>query len=344
MNPETVEAPLLRVKDLRKTYRARGRKGGVVNAVDGVTFDVERGKTFALVGESGCGKSTTGRAIVQLEQSDSGTVIYDGEDIGLLPKSERKHMRRRIQMIFQDPYSSLNPHKTVEQILVTPLAVHGLAKGRRSERAAELLEIVGLDPSHLSRLPRDFSGGQRQRIGIARALAVEPELLVCDEPVSALDVSVQAQVLNLLVKLQDDLGLTYVFISHDLSVVHHLADHVGVMYAGAIVETAPTDQLFSRPLHPYTKALLSAIPDPDPTHKGERIILGGEIRQSEVSGCRFSGRCPSAQAICHTDAPPVTTIETGREVACHFWKELSTEPTSLARAAHESKNMESNLD
>jgi peptide/nickel transport system ATP-binding protein/oligopeptide transport system ATP-binding protein len=331
MSGDISEAPLLQVTDLRKSYRARGSGGGVVRAVDGVTFSVRRGTTFALVGESGCGKSTTGRAIVQLERSDSGTVIYDGEDIGSLPKSERKHMRRRVQMIFQDPYSSLNPHKTVEQILVAPLIVHGLAKGRRRERAAELLEIVGLDPTHLSRFPRDFSGGQRQRIGIARALAVEPELLVCDEPVSALDVSVQAQVLNLLVQLQEDLGLTYVFISHDLSVVNHLADRVGVMYAGAIVESASTEELFSNPTHPYTKALLSAIPDPDPTHKGERIILGGEVRNSASTGCRFSGRCPSVQSICLTEAPPVTVTETGREVACHFWDVPTGRPAERQR-------------
>ena len=318
---------LLRVENLVKHFPIRqhvfGRQTAVVHAVDGLNFELNAGDTMALVGESGCGKSTVGRLLLRLLEATSGTVWFDGEDLMRLAPEQLRARRREMQMIFQDPYSSLNPRMTVEQTLVEPLALHGLARGRQRERAAELLNLVGLAPQYLQRYPHEFSGGQRQRIGIARALAVEPRLIVCDEAVSALDVSIQAQVVNLLQDLQRKLGLAYVFIAHDLAVVKHIASHVAVMYLGQIVEHADKRSLFAQPRHPYTQALLSAIPIPEPGIRRERVLLQGDVPNpiDPPSGCRFRTRCPHARARCAEEAPALRTLE-GHSVACHFWEDL----------------------
>ena len=319
---------LLRAESLVKHFPIGGnwfgRKRAVVHAVDGVSFGLQAGDTMALVGESGCGKSTVGRLVLRLLEPTSGKVWLDGEDLTALPAAELRAKRRELQMIFQDPYSSLNPRMTIEQTISEPLALHGLAEGRHRDRAAELLDLVGLAPQYLQRFPHEFSGGQRQRIGIARALAVEPRVVVCDEPVSALDVSIQAQIINLLQDLQRRFGMAYIFIAHDLAVVKHIASHVAVMYLGHIVEYADKRSLFASPRHPYTQALLSAIPLPQPGLRRERMLLQGDVPNpiTPPSGCRFRTRCPYARERCAEEVPALRDSG-GHTVACHFWEEIA---------------------
>jgi len=318
---------LLRVEDLKMHFPIyRGvfqRKVGAVRAVDGVTFDVKRGETLGLVGESGCGKSTTGRTILQLYKPTGGDVHFEGSDLQKLKGEEMRHMRRKMQMIFQDPYASLNPRMTVGQLVGEPLMVHNVATGTEiTERVAHLLEIVGLNPAFYTRYPHEFSGGQRQRIGVARALALQPSFIICDEPISALDVSIQAQVVNLLEELQEQFNLTYLFIAHDLSMVKHISDRVAVMYLGVFVELAGRDELYAEPLHPYTQALLSAVPIPDPIadSKRQRTILEGDVPSpaNPPSGCRFRTRCPIAEARCADSRPEFREVKPGHFVACHL--------------------------
>ncbi|HEX9077464.1 MAG TPA: dipeptide ABC transporter ATP-binding protein [Anaerolineae bacterium] len=318
---------LLQVKGLKKYFPiTQGiliqRKVADVKAVDGLDFDIERGETLGLVGESGCGKSTTGRTILQLYRPTAGDVFFQGKDLAKLKGEELRKMRRYMQMIFQDPYASLNPRMTVGDIIGEPLEVHNIAKGKeKKDRVQELLQIVGLNPYFINRYPHEFSGGQRQRIGVARALAVNPDFIVCDEPISALDVSIQAQIINLLEELQSKFNLTYLFIAHDLSVVRHISDRVAVMYLGKIVELTDRTSLYSNPLHPYTKALLSAVPIPDPVveEKRERIILVGDVPSpvNPPSGCRFHTRCPLAIDICKQVDPEFRDVGGRHFVACH---------------------------
>jgi oligopeptide transport system ATP-binding protein len=315
---------ILSVKNLVKHFPiTKGfifqKQVGAVRAVDDVSFDIRQGETLGLVGESGCGKTTTGRVILRLMEATSGEVNFQGQDIFKLGKEELRRMRRDMQIIFQDPYSSLNPRMTVGDIIGEPLEIHKLARGRdKVRRVQELLEIVGLSPYHVNRYPHEFSGGQRQRIGIARALAVNPKLIICDEPVSALDVSIQAQVINLLEELQREFKLTYLFIAHDLSVVKHISDRIAVMYLGKIVELAPADQLFENPQHPYTEALLSAVPIPDPEVRRERIILPGDVPSpvNPPSGCRFHTRCNYVQPSCKTQDPGFAKVLEEHWLAC----------------------------
>ena len=319
-----MSAPLLSVRGLTKRFPIRGgvlrREVAAVHAVDGVSFDVGPGETLGLVGESGCGKSTTGRCILRLIEPSDGTVWFEGRDVMQMNGEALRRLRREMQIIFQDPFASLNPRHTVGGIVGEALVIHGLAKGRRDERVVELLELVGLRADHRSRFPHEFSGGQRQRIGIARALAVEPKLIVCDEPVSALDVSVQAQVINLLEELSARLGLAYLFIAHDLSVVEHISDRVAVMYLGRVVEIADARALYDNPRHPYTEALLSAVPIPDPKLRRKRIILKGDVPNpvNPPPGCHFHTRCPIAVARCAVDVPGLEQKRDGHWAACHL--------------------------
>lgn len=318
---------LVQVRGLKKYFPiTQGiliqRKVADVKAVDGLDFEIERGETLGLVGESGCGKSTTGRSILQLYRPTAGEVLFEGKDLAKLQGEDLRKMRRNMQMIFQDPYASLNPRMTVGDIIGEPLEVHNIAKGKeKKERVQELLQIVGLNPYFVNRYPHEFSGGQRQRIGVARALAVQPDFIVCDEPISALDVSIQAQIINLLEELQTKFNLTYLFIAHDLSVVRHISDRVAVMYLGKIVELTDRYALYNNPLHPYTKALLSAVPIPDPNieEKRERIILVGDVPSpvNPPQGCRFHTRCPLAIDICKRVDPEFRDVGANHRVACH---------------------------
>jgi peptide/nickel transport system ATP-binding protein/oligopeptide transport system ATP-binding protein len=319
---------LVEVRDLVKHFPIKKgillqRQVGAVKAVDGVTFDVVQGETLGIVGETGCGKSTTARLVCRLLDPTSGTITFDGLDVGAQQGDALKALRREMQMVFQDPYSSLNPRKSVGSIIADPFVIHGLyaGQGERKRRVQDLMDRVGLNPEHYNRYPHEFSGGQRQRIGVARAIALEPKLLIADEPVSALDVSIQAQVLNLLRELQRDLGLTLVFIAHDLSVVRHMCDRVAVMYLGKIVELAPSDILYTTPRHPYTGALLSAVPVPDPEGgKRERQLLSGDVPSpaNPPSACRFHTRCPKAQTRCSDQEPLLERKSGGGVAACHY--------------------------
>ncbi len=317
---------LLEVRNLVKHFRIGGGlfggRPGLVRAVDGVSFTIQRGETLGLVGESGCGKTTTGRCILQLERPTSGEVRFEGRELTTLRPAQLRAVRRRIQVIFQDPYSSLNPRMTVGQIIGEPIAVHGIvtSAAARRDRVRDLLRRVGLSPKHDSRYPHELSGGQRQRVGIARALAVEPALIICDEPVSALDVSIQAQIINLLEDLQSEFGLTYLFIAHDLAVVRHISDRVAVMYLGKIVEVSDRKTLYDDPLHPYTRALLSAVPIPDPALEAERerVVLRGEVPSplNPPSGCVFHPRCPIAVERCRSVIPELREVKPGHWAAC----------------------------
>jgi len=323
--PQSPE-PLLQVENLVKHFSLRGgilsREVAKVHAVDGVSFDLGKGETLGLVGESGCGKSTTGRCVLRLIEPTGGDVWFEGQNVTKLGKSELRALARDMQIIFQDPYASLNPRMTVGAIIGEALIIHKLTKSQKEfeDRIVELLETVGLNADHMRRFPHEFSGGQRQRIGIARALAVSPKLIICDEPVSALDVSIQAQVINLLEDLQEKFGLAYLFIAHDLSVVEHISRRVAVMYLGRIVEVATSRDLYSKPLHPYTEALLSAVPIPDPTLKRARIRLEGDVPSpiDPPKGCHFHTRCPIKKPICSEMTPPLKKAGDGHFVACHL--------------------------
>ncbi len=319
--------PLVQVHGLKKHFPVKkgvfSRVVAQVRAVDGVSFAVNKQETLGLVGESGCGKTTVGRTLLRLLEPTGGKVTFGGESVFDLDKTALRQMRRRMQIIFQDPYASLNPRMTVEQIVGEGMAIHGMANGgERRDRVVAMLKRVGLQPEHLTRYPHEFSGGQRQRIGIARALILNPEFVVCDEAVSALDVSIQAQIINLLEELQAEMKLSYLFIAHDLNVVRHISDHVAVMYLGKIVEYAATEELFNSPLHPYTQALLSAIPVPDPQTKRKRIILPGNVPSpiNPPSGCPFHPRCPVAEERCKTEVPEWREVKPGHWVACHLAK------------------------
>ena len=333
MAVESVTAEkLLEVKNLKMYFPiTQGillqRKVGDVRAVDDISFFIRKGETLGLVGESGCGKSTTGRSILQLYRPTGGSVKFGETELTSLKGEDLRKMRRRMQMIFQDPYASLNPRMTVGDIIGEPLDIHHLARGKvRQERVQELLRRVGLNPYFANRYPHEFSGGQRQRIGVARALAVEPEFIVCDEPVSALDVSIQAQIINLLEELQGEFGLTYLFIAHDLSVVRHISDRVAVMYVGKMVELADRNALYQKPLHPYTKALMSAVPVPDPEVEArrQRVILTGDVPSpvNPPSGCRFNPRCRYAKDECSKSEPQFKEVERDHWVACHYWDQI----------------------
>jgi oligopeptide transport system ATP-binding protein len=324
-----MEDNILEVNNLKKHFPITGgifkRQVDSVKAVDGLNFNVKRGETLGVVGESGCGKSTMGKVLLRLLDATEGEVRFEGQDIHKFEKKELRELRKEMQMIFQDPYASLNPRMTVGEIVGEPLDIHNLATGKEKQaRVRELLDMVGLSPQHAQRYPHEFSGGQRQRIGIARALAVDPQVIVCDEPVSALDVSIQAQVINLMEDLQEELGLTYVFIAHDLSVVRHISDRVAVMYLGKIVELTDKDKLYDTPKHPYTKALLSAIPIPDPQQDREKIILEGDVPSpiNPPSGCYFHTRCPFAEEKCKEEEPAFEEQGDNHFAACHFTDKL----------------------
>jgi oligopeptide transport system ATP-binding protein len=323
---EFMTEPLLKVENLKKHFPITGgilgRPVSSVKAVDGVSFTVNKGETLGIVGESGCGKSTTGRMLMRLIDPSEGKVTFEDRELTSLSNSEMRKIRREMQMVFQDPFASLNPRHTVEQILEEPLKVHGMGSAKeRKKRVHELLNIVGLSSYHAKRYPHQFSGGQRQRIGIARALMTKPKLIIADEPVSALDVSIQSQVLNLMQDLQKEFGLTYIFIAHDLGVVRHISDRVGVMYLGKMVELSNSETLYEKPLHPYTQALLSAVPVPDPDFKRETILLQGDIPSpsNPPSGCTFHTRCPHATEICKQKVPEFKEHQPGHYVACHLY-------------------------
>ncbi|HDX9614278.1 TPA: ABC transporter ATP-binding protein [Bacillus toyonensis] len=321
------EENLIEVRNLKKYFPIKkgllGRKTEQLKAVDDLSFTIKKGETFGLVGESGCGKSTTGRSIIRLHDVTSGNVLFDGKDIASLKESELKEYRKRMQIIFQDPYASLNPAMNVFQIISEPMNIHGsYTAEERKEIILDLLKKVGLKEEHLYRYPHEFSGGQRQRISIARALSVKPDFILCDEPISALDVSVQAQVVNMLQDIQEETGVTYLFIAHDLSMVRHISDRIGVMYLGNIVEIADSEDLYTKPAHPYTQALLSSMPEPDPTNTGkERIILEGEVPSplNSPSGCKFRTRCKFATEKCAQEVPKMVEISKGHQVACHLF-------------------------
>ena len=323
----TGNPPLLKVEQLVKHFPVRrgvfSRVSGAVRAVDGVDLHIHRGETLGVVGESGCGKSTLGRLVLRLIEASSGRVVFDGQDLATLDAAALRAQRREMQIIFQDPYSSLNPRMTVGQTLTEPLMLHDLHAGRHRERVAELLHTVGLAPEHAARYPHEFSGGQRQRVGIARALAAEPKLIVCDEAVSALDVSVQAQVVNLLQDLQKQFGIAYLFIAHDLAVVKHIATRIAVMYLGRVVEIGEKRALFASPRHPYTQALLSAIPLPEPGLQRERVLVSGDVPSpmNPPTGCHFHTRCRYAQAVCSQQTPALEAVGE-QSVACHFWRDI----------------------
>jgi peptide/nickel transport system ATP-binding protein len=340
-----VSEPLVEVRDLVKHFPITSgiliqRQVGAVHAVDGVSFDVMRGETLGIVGETGCGKSTTARLITRLLEPTSGTISFDGKDISHLSAGQVKPLRKEMQMIFQDPYSSLNPRKTVGSIIGEPFRIHGLkeGKGERKRSVQELMEQVGLNPEHYNRYPHEFSGGQRQRIGVARALALQPKLIIADEPVSALDVSIQAQILNLLRDLQRDLGITLVLIAHDLSVVRHMCDRVAVMYLGKMVELADSETLYTQPRHPYTGALLSAVPVPDPELAAarKRQVPGGDVPSptNPPPACRFHPRCPKVQDQCRTEEPLLSPKDSGALAACHFPLTESEAAERLGTAEH----------
>ena len=331
----TRERSLVEARDLTKHFPiVRGslfkRNVGAVRAVDGVSLSIAEGETLGLVGESGCGKSTMGRLMIRLIEATSGQILFRGKPIHNITEAESRHLRKKMQIVFQDPYASLNPRMNVEQAIGDPLLIHGMRSHReRRDRVAELLDLVGLASHHASRYPHEFSGGQRQRIVIARALALNPELVVCDEPVSALDVSVQAQIVNLLRRLQADFGLSYLFISHDLSIIKHICHRIAVMYLGKVVEIAPRAALYERPTHPYTRTLLSAIPVPDPDRARERIKLKGEIPNpaQPPSGCRFHQQCPLAADICRAVEPPLVHYGGGHYAACHMAEDMRSQAT-----------------
>jgi oligopeptide/dipeptide ABC transporter ATP-binding protein len=334
------QAPLLDIEHVKLHFPIKqgvliDRTVGVVHAVDDVSLALKEGETLGIVGESGCGKSTLARCIVRLLEPTGGTLRFRGRDITHLSRKTLEPVRRELQLVFQDPVSSLNPRKRVGQIVGTPLRLHGVGRSDAEERVRELLERVGLNPEHVNRFPHEFSGGQRQRIGVARALAVDPRLIVLDEPVSALDVSIQAQVINLLDDLQDDFGLSYVFIAHDLSVVRHVSDQIAVMYLGKLMEISPAKELYSKPIHPYTEALMGAIPIPDPreNRERERLVIGGEPPNpiNPPSGCRFHTRCPSATPVCAAVEPPLAEYAGGHVAACHHPLNVSAEEASRAR-------------
>jgi oligopeptide/dipeptide ABC transporter ATP-binding protein len=317
--------PMLEVRNLKKYFPVRrgvlSRVVSHVKAVDDVSFTIDKGETFGLVGESGCGKTTTGRAVLRLIEPDSGEVKFEGVDMLKLGSSALRGLRRNMQIIFQDPYASLNPRMTIRSIIGEPFAIHRIASGSdRDDRVAALLKTVGLEPSVMNRYPHEFSGGQRQRVGIARALALHPKLIVADEPVSALDVSIQSQIINLLADLQSQLGLTYLFISHAIPVIEHISTRIGVMYVGKLVEVGTSRQICTNPRHPYTQALLSAVPIPDPAAKKQRIVLKGDVPTAihPPSGCRFHPRCPIAVERCKIEEPPLRPLDDGRQAACHL--------------------------
>ncbi|MCY3884642.1 MAG: dipeptide ABC transporter ATP-binding protein [Gammaproteobacteria bacterium] len=325
----SANAPLLEVQGLTKHFPVRAgvipRTIGHVHAVDDVSFTLQQGETLGLVGESGCGKSTVGKTLLRLEKPTKGTVLFEGRDIASMKFRELRELRRNIQIIFQDPFESLNARHTVGKILSEPFIIHKIGTAQeRKERVAQLLERVGIDKSAANRFPHEFSGGQRQRIGIARAIALRPKLIVCDEAVSALDVSVQSQVINLLLDLQQEMHLALIFIAHDLAVVKHVSDQIAVMYLGRVVETRASEDIYATPKHPYTRALISAIPRPDPLHRSDRVVLEGDVPSpiNPPSGCRFRTRCQFARAECESDCPPLEEITGGGSAACYFWKEI----------------------
>ncbi|MFC0572102.1 ABC transporter ATP-binding protein [Paraburkholderia solisilvae] len=350
LKPDAPRAPIIEARALTKHFggeRHLFTRTPVVYAVNDVSFSVGAGETFAIVGESGCGKSTLGRLLLRLIDSTQGRVLYQGKDITHLHGAPMQRLRRDMQLIFQDPFASLNPGMTVGQIVGEPVALHGLARNgaERRERVAQLLRTVGLQPAYAERYPHEFSGGQRQRIGIARALAGEPKLIVGDEPVSALDVSVQAQVINLLETLKQDLGLTLIMVAHDLAVIRHMSDRVAVMYLGEIVELADVDALFDTPLHPYTQALLGAIPVSSPHERRARVALSGDLPSPTAPppGCRFHPRCPHAKPLCTQQQPVSETLDGGRRVACHFWREIQNAGGGVPLAARASTKLAERL-